>query len=282
MMISARLRTLAWRLGRKVYCWARGDLVNDPRRNGEHWLLRKMIEGPGGGGVLMDVGANVGDWSRHALAMADAANRQVSVYAFEPCSATCSILRHRLSTAANVEVVPLALSAVEGDADFFSNGAGLGTNSLNAVSGPISERVRLTTLDRFLHERNIERVAMLKIDTEGLDFDVLQGAQEALADGRIDLVQFEYNWRWFLHKASLLGVFNLMKDKPYRFGKLVGNSIAFYEGWHFELDRYFENNYVLVRRGSDLERLGRPWQFDAGNAALPAKCEHRTPACRRP
>jgi FkbM family methyltransferase len=267
-MISHHLRRAAWRLGRKIYCWARGDLVNDPIHNGEYWLLEQLINSPGGGGVLIDVGANVGEWSRHALAMADAANRQVSVFAFEPCSATRDILRRSLPEASNVEVVALALSAAEGEADFFSNGAGLGTNSLNAMSGPVSERVRLTTLDGFLSERGIEHVTMVKIDTEGFDFEVLQGAERALANGRIDLIQFEYNWRWLLNKASLLAVFNFIGDKPYRFGKLIGRSISFYESWHFELDRFFENNFVLVRTGSALERLGRTSRFDESNTSM--------------
>lgn len=36
---SAVVRKLMWRLGRKMYAYARGDGQNDPRTNGEYWLL---------------------------------------------------------------------------------------------------------------------------------------------------------------------------------------------------------------------------------------------------
>ena len=175
------------------------------------------------------------------------------------------MLTERFTGYSNVEIVGFAMSATEGEADFFSNGPGAGTNSLNSVSGPTAERVQLVTIDGFVERRGIDRICMIKIDTEGYDFGVLQGARRMLAEGRIELVQFEYNWRWLLNKASLLDVFTLIKDMPYRLGKLVGDSIEFYYEWHFELDRFFEGNYVLVRTGSSLELVGRTISFDGSN-----------------
>lgn len=62
--------------------------------------------------------------------------------------------------------------------------------------------------------------------------------------------------------------FALIKDMPYRLGKLSHGSIEFYDEWHFELDRFFENNYVLVRKGFSLERLGQTVYFDASNCPV--------------
>ena len=143
--------------------------------------------------------------------------------------------------------------------------AGSGTNSLDKSSGLVSERVELITLDSFVEKNGVDSISMLKIDTEGFDLAVLQGARQFLTDGRIELIQFEYNWRWLLNKASLLNVFKLAKDMPYLLGKLTGRSIEFYDAWHFELDRYFENNYVLVRHGSSIEELGNTVRFDNRN-----------------
>jgi hypothetical protein len=80
-------------------------------------------------------------------------------------------------------------------------------------------------------------------------------------------VQFEYNWRWLINHASLRDVFEYIKDKPYRLGKLVGRSIELFDAWHFELDRYFENNYVLIRRGSALLESANVVRFDESNCA---------------
>lgn len=266
-MLIRHFRRWTWRLGRKLYCWARGDLSNNPETNGEYWLLNELVKVLPSQALLLDVGANKGEWSLRALSLIHHATRQASIYAFEPCAATRSILTDRLSGFGNVEVFAFALSSAEGEADFFSSGAGAGTNSLHAISGSMSERVQLITLDSFVEQRGIDRIFMLKIDTEGYDFCVLQGARRTLAEGRIDLVQFEYNWRWLINHAALRDVFEFIKDKPYRVGKLVGNAIEVFEEWHFELDRYFENNYVLIRNGSSLLDMVNYVRFDESNCA---------------
>jgi hypothetical protein len=149
----------------------------------------------------------------------------------------------------------------------FSPNPGAGTTSLNSISGDISEPVTVTTIDSFIAKNRISAVTMLKVDTEGFDFQVLAGAASAISKGTIEAIQFEYNWRWLLNHSCLRDVFDLVKDKPYTLGKLTGNCIEFYDSWHFELDRFFEGNYVLIRNGSRLELIGSRFTFDTHNTA---------------
>ena len=163
----------------------------------------------------------------------------------------------------------LALSDAEGTGTFYSNEDGAGTNSLSSISGPKKEVVTLTTIDRVLQKLEIETVSILKIDTEGFDFLVLKGAERSLREGRIEVVQFEYNWRWLLNHACLRDiVFELISDKPYCFGKLVGPSIELYDQWHFELDRFFENNYLLIRKDSKITALAADAKFNGSNVGV--------------
>ncbi len=264
---SGVVRKLMWRLGRKMYTYARGDGKNDPRTNGEYWLLEHVLKTSTGPQVLLDVGANKGDWTAQALGLIQA-SKEVQVHAFEPSLATRSVLTARFVESVVVTVQPYALSETVGEAAFYSNENGAGTNSLSPSSGSNLEVVKLITIDRFLQQSGIATVSMVKIDTEGFDLLVLRGAEKSLHDGRISIVQFEYNWRWLLNHASLRDVFDLISGKPYRLGKLVGETIEFYEKWHFELDRYFENNYVLVRNDSNLRLLGSTVQFDESNVGV--------------
>lgn len=267
IQVHALLQRAAWRIGRKLYCWGRGEVENDPARNGEYWLLRHFLLAAADSAPLLDVGANVGSWSLQALACATEAKKSIRLHAFEPCAGTRGILERKLSSYPGVEICAFALSSAEGHADFFTNGTASGTNSLSSVSGTRSERVRVRTVDEFLRQRGIESVGMMKVDTEGFDLEVLKGADGALGRGVIELVQFEYNWRWLLNKSSLREVFTLIEGKPYRLGKLEGELIVFHDKWHFELDRFFENNYVLVRLGSTIEHLGVAARFDRSNVA---------------
>ena len=268
------LRKFFWRLGRKMYTSARGDSQNDPATNGEYWLLRNALAMPVGARVFLDVGANMGNWSAKAIEIAGA-KQPMKIHAFEPSLETRVMLSARFPDSSAVSVQPYALSDSAGEATFYSEKDGAGTNSLSSSSGSKSEIVKLTTIDIFLEEANIAEVCMVKIDTEGFDLLVLRGAEKALNAGRIEVLQFEYNWRWLQNHVSLRDVFDLIAGKPYCFGKLVGQTIEFYDEWHFELDRFFENNYVLVRQDSDLCLLGEHFRFDRSNVIISVQSDTR-------
>ena len=259
---SALARRLIWRTGRKLYMYARGEGPNDPRTNGEYWLLERVLsasrQGPA---VLLDIGANVGNWSAEALRLVPAGS-PVKILAIEPSHATCALLTARFRDRRNVAVHECALSAAAGHAAFYSSNAGAGTNSLSPLSGPNTETVRLVTMDELLLHSAPGAVAMAKIDAEGADALILRGAERALTSGAIEVIQFEYNWRWLLFHQSLRDIFELIAGTPYRVAKLVNRGLHYYEAWHPELDRFFESNYVLVRNDSVLTSIGCLVRFD--------------------
>jgi len=123
----------------------------------------------------------------------------------------------------------------------------------------------VTTLDDFLGQRQVRQIAFAKIDVEGSDALVLKGARRTLAAGQIELLQFEYNWRWLLNSMSLRAVFDMIDGMPYRVGKLAGRKLLLFERWHFEMDRFFESNYALVLRGGTFDSIGLPAWFDESN-----------------
>lgn len=49
----------------------------------------------------------------------------------------------------------------------------------------------VTTIDTFLNENKVEHIDVLKIDVEGFELEVIRGAQHALRDGKVKIVQFE-------------------------------------------------------------------------------------------
>src|ERR1700730_13405473 len=91
---SPVVRKLLWRAGRKMYTYARGEGRNDPRTNGEYWLLERALQASTGPQVLLDIGRNRGDWTAEALRLVQPGGR-IHVHAFEPSRATRSILAAR-------------------------------------------------------------------------------------------------------------------------------------------------------------------------------------------
>ena len=266
---SAAARRLLWRAGRRLYTYARGEGPNDPHTNGEYWLLHQVLARSAADPlILLDIGANRGDWTAEALRLSE---RPVRLHALEPSSFSRSTLMARFDRQPSVTVHSDALSNASGKALFYSDTHGAGTSSLSSASGSQTETVTVGTLDEFLQRVSLEPIAMVKIDAEGFDPLILRGAETCLDEGRVEVLQFEYNWRWLLNHACLRDVFEFLADKPYRIGKLTGHGLDYYDAWHPELDRFFETNFALVRRDSPLVAIGRTVHFDESNVATASR-----------
>jgi FkbM family methyltransferase len=167
------------------------------RASGEDWLLRRIAEvfpDP----TVLDVGGNVGSYS---IAIMQAAPK-ASVYAFEPHPVTFG----RLQAAAERWGF-VAINAGCGEQqgvlvlhDYADDPSGSAHATLYREvieeihrGASAGREVAITTVDRFLREQDIGAVNLLKIDTEGHEYQVLLGAQHALAAGNFDVIHFEFN-----------------------------------------------------------------------------------------
>jgi len=261
------LRAALFRGGRKLYQYARREGANDPRRNGEYRLLGAVLARAEAEPLaLLDVGAHRGDWTAEAHRCLTRFGLQGEIHAFEPTPQTHADLSRRFAAEPRVVSRRIALSDRVGTLPLYIAGELAGTNSLEDQGlGPPLE-VEVTTLDRYLSEQHIGRVTFLKCDAEGHDLTILRGGREALAAGRVDVWQFEYNARWIHARAFLRDVFELARGAPYVLGKVHRHGVELFESWHPELERFFETNFVLIRRGSAFEPIGRRVRFDRSNS----------------
>ena len=122
---------------------ARGDVPNDPTTNGERFvqgIAMQLDPTP----TVFDVGANIGEWTASMLQVAG--NRSISIYAFEPCSATYAQLAERVKCP-HVELVPSACGRQSGIATMsvFFPGAGINT-LIRDASAASTEEIRSSAL----------------------------------------------------------------------------------------------------------------------------------------
>ena len=176
--------------------------------------------------VVLDVGANVGDFARTVKALSPSAR----VFAFEPHP---DAFVHTQAAAAEADFV--AINAGCGDRagtltlyDYADDATGLQHSSLyrdvieklhgaRATGRPVA----IATIDDFMVEHDIDRVWLLKIDTEGHEASVLRGASRAIAEGRIDFVQFEFNAMNVESRTFFKDFLELLPN--YRFYRLLPN-----------------------------------------------------------
>ncbi|MGH3274077.1 MAG: FkbM family methyltransferase [Streptosporangiaceae bacterium] len=239
------------RAARFVLRRARLDVPNDLATNGEACLQRQILElsSPGQDIHVVDVGANVGRWSRMMLAAARQAGRldDLDLHSFEPSSYTFSCLAQAL-VGQSVVLNHCALGDQPGFATLHVVAPGAGRNSLHRLAGAAScdetEQVSTVTLDEYASRAGLAHLALVKIDTEGHDLVVLRGARTLLAEQRIHVVQFEYNYRWVDARCFLRDAFELFGPYGYRLGKLTPFGVEFYPCWDPELETFVEGNYV--------------------------------------
>jgi FkbM family methyltransferase len=229
------------------------DGPNDMRSNGEQFLQKWILDIiPLGRKMhVLDVGANVGQWSGSMLAAARQAGRleDLDLHAFEPSSYTFALLSEALGSNP-VRLQQVALSERSGSSILHVIGPGEGTNSLHILptrqTDTTTEEIATTTLAEYADRARLDDIALVKIDTEGHDLSVLRGAGRLFTEQRICVAQFEYNWRWVGARSFLCDAFELLNPAGYQLGKLTSRGVEFYPRWDADLETFVEGNYVAA------------------------------------
>lgn len=172
---------------------------------------------------VFDVGANDGDTAIRAFA--DFPGKPVT--SFEPHPQTFARLRDRVGPQAGFTAVNAALGAEVATLELIEYGDdktnSLASNAQFAVRygqerGRVS--VECQTLDAYCARAGIERIGLLKIDTEGFDLEVLHGARALLERKAISFVYVEFNElqpREGVHGGALLPIDSFLRPFGYQF-----------------------------------------------------------------
>jgi FkbM family methyltransferase len=179
----------------------------------ESWLKPGM--------TVIDVGANVGQYSLLASAGVGAGGR---VRALEPHPGLYAVLCRNLRRArcANAVAHPLALGAADERRDLFLHRIdNVGASAFRPLDpsrpGP-SVRVAATTLDAYVEAEGLRQVDLVKIDVEGAELEVLDGATTTLAAN-----------------PDVVLVVEFLRDNARRFGHSVEDLEARLRGLGFSL-----------------------------------------------
>ena len=155
---------------------------------------------------IFDVGANEGRWI-------DSVNeffKKPNIHAFEPSEKEFQILKEKYSEERNIVLNNFALGEMEDEQYFNINYKG-GLNSFYDVNQNTNwfrrqqnnkkvfdenftlkkQKVSINTIDNYLISKNIEFIDIVKIDTQGYEPKVLEGALNALKSKKIQTILAE-------------------------------------------------------------------------------------------
>lgn len=142
--------------------------------------------------TVFDIGANEGQtvkWIKHHQPHAH-------IFSFEPVAGTFEKLKHQVSGYPDCRLEQMALGETRGEKKIklFSDYSvlnSLNENAMNHDADAIEEKIVIDTLDNYCKGNNISKIDLLKVDTEGYELNVLQGAEQMLAQKRISFVYCE-------------------------------------------------------------------------------------------
>jgi len=167
--------------------------------SGEKYLITKVLPAvvENDNPVFFDVGANVGDYSTLLLSSFPDA----IIHAFEPHPKNYSYLQ-KIVSSNNLKSHNIALGKATGKLTLYDRADYDGSSHASLYEAVISEihkqaivtfTVAVETLDNFAEREKITYIDFLKVDTEGSELAVLQGASNLLENSNIGCILFEFN-----------------------------------------------------------------------------------------
>ncbi len=217
--------------------------------SGERGVFR-LIKAPRP--VLFDVGGHTGEYSEAFLDDFP----EGSVFVFEPSTSHVNLLRQRLAGKSNVTVFPVGLAAEAGTRTLYKDRDVSGLASLSQrrldhfnIRMDIAEAVAIRTVDDVVAETAVTSIDLLKLDVEGHELAVMQGAVEAMTRGTIRLVQFEFGGCNLDTRTSLQDFFYFFRTYNFSIG-LVSPSgrIHVLDKYNELYEQYRTTNFVAAPR----------------------------------
>jgi FkbM family methyltransferase len=132
-------------------------------------LLKKYIQR---GSIALDIGAHIGT---HTLRMAQKVGPKGNVYAFEPQKKIYRELVYNLNLNHVANTIPLRYAVGNANAVIEMDAAQEGNEGATAI-GRGGDKAELRTIDSF----SFQGISLVKIDVEGFEDPVIDGARETL------------------------------------------------------------------------------------------------------
>ena len=162
-------------------------------------IFSKFCDAP----VVIDVGANVGKWSEQVKAVMP----ESTIYAVEPIPEFFSQINDKIV----LEKHNLALSDKLGSLSIFQSGGGAKSGY---KKGSVEHKIQSILGDDFVSQNITSTVDLIKIDTDGFDYEVIKGLSLTIETHR-PVVQFEVSHWWLEMGYTLKVAERFFNDRNY-------------------------------------------------------------------
>lgn len=220
-------------------------MIEDFEQNGEAALLRKLSQLATQDSVVLDVGANVGNWAESWLSC----SIESRLYCFEIVPKVFEKLESRFVSNSRVIALPFGLSDTSGKTSISyisESDSGSSLNVLPWTQEKEEVEVEILKGDDFVRGGSINEIFFLKIDTEGHELNVLKGFKEMLRRQKIVNIQFEYGYTYIPNRVFLADVYQMLSEHGFRIGSIYPEGVDFKDYDIFRDDDFKMRNYFAT------------------------------------
>ncbi|MBK8352977.1 MAG: FkbM family methyltransferase [Saprospirales bacterium] len=100
------------------------------------------------------------------------------------------------------------------------------------------EKISVKKMDDYCIENNISEITFLKIDVEGNELSVLNGAKKLLSENKIKYIQFEFGGCNIDSRTYFKDFYDLLNEK-YKVYRILRDGL-------FHIEKYSENLEIFV------------------------------------
>ena len=221
------------------------------RETGEEFFIEKYLS-RNNINLCFDIGANIGDYSKLLLEKTNS-----KVISFEPLPHVFKELKENLSSysdrilfinkgigSKNETTTINYNSSANAHASFSEE-----LNDISYINNNEKLLVEVITIDDYCKENNITSIDFIKIDTEGFEKEVFEGAIKTFEKIKPKFIQIEFNWHQLFRNTSLL--FFSRKLPDYKVYQLTYNNIRKVDVKEPYSNIYMFSNFVFIRKDLD-------------------------------
>ena len=197
--------------------------------------------------TLVDVGANDGLYLRTALQVL---RDDITAYSFEPQSASFKELQRDMADQPRVHLRQAAVGKQPGQAELafrsdLDTTASIRRPGENRVA--LTETVTIITIDDFCVVEDIQRIDLLKIDTEGYEMEVLLGASRMIASDAIRSIQFEFGDTFLTTPYHFIDLWELLSPR-YTIYRILRRGLVELRQYSSDLEIYKIANFLCIQK----------------------------------
>jgi len=205
----------------------------------------KLVNNPT---TIIDVGANIGLYTGHLYKKFPDAQ----YFLFEPSKINADILIKKFNFVNKIQVFNKALSNYNGKSELFSVSSGNPLNSLikqdffhdDVTKYNYAEKIEVVRLDSQNFFKNLKKIDYIKIDTEGNEYNVLEGFGDDIKKCKV--IQFEFGMGTLYAKKYFLDFWNFFKNKNFSLYIITPSGPKLIKEYSYKFEHFNVINFIAL------------------------------------